>query len=374
MKIQTIKKMCAIIIICSSILLSGCGDEKSSWQPVNDGVIKIAVLGQEEYIVDNGAMEAMEMASEDFYEKTGVRIETVVYDDDADYNKGLMCAGKIAEDDSIGAVLVKQELDYIDATAEIFDAAGKAFILTNGCYERTINQGYEYMLVDCINARLAGSIMADYIENNGYKRVAFCHSDTEYEEDELKGLQKRLNDSESVLADTVVGPYTQEEFDIVYQRWLNLGIDIVCISNYDIYNSDLIKMLREKGSDIPVVGDYVMDTDEEIAANGKYLDGTAIVSMYINDNEMNNEQIKKRYEEKYGMEMSEKAIQSYDITYMLGMGLNSGISKSHELIDYMKNSEGYQGISGILKFDENGCLIPDGNEMLIFKNGMFEKQ
>ena len=31
------------------------------------------------------------------------------------------------------------------------------------------------------------------------------------------------------------------------------------------------------------------------------------------------------------MEMSEKAIQSYDITYMLGMGLNSGISKSHEL-------------------------------------------
>ena len=61
MKIQTIKKMCAIII-CSSILLSGCGDEKSSWQPVNDGVIKIAVLGQEEYIVDNGAMEAMEMA------------------------------------------------------------------------------------------------------------------------------------------------------------------------------------------------------------------------------------------------------------------------------------------------------------------------
>ena len=40
----------------------------------------------------------------------------------------------------------------------------------------------------------------------------------------------------------------------------------------------------------------------------------------------------------------------------------------------MKNSEGYQGISGILKFDENGCLIPDGNEMLIFKNGMFEKQ
>lgn len=178
----------------------------------------------------------------------------------------------------------------------------------------------------------------------------------------------------SVLADTVVGPYTQEEFDIVYQRWLNLGIDVVCISNYDIYNSDLIKMLREKGSDIPVVGDYVMDTDEEIAANGKYLDGTAIVSMYINDNEMNNEQIKKRYEEKYGMEMSEKAIQSYDITYMLGMGLNSGISKSHELIDYMKNSEGYQGISGILKFDENGCLIPDGNEMLIFKNGMFEKQ
>ena len=48
---------------------------------------------------------------------------------------------------------------------------------------------------------------------------------------------------------------------------MNLGIDAVCISNYDIYNSDLIKMLREKGSDLQVIGDYVMDTEEEIAVH-----------------------------------------------------------------------------------------------------------
>lgn len=366
-------RMLAGLIICM-LLTTACQKAEDTWVPVRDGVIKIAVLGEESYMKDNGSMEAMELAADNFEEKTGVRIETVIYDDGADYNRGIACAREIAQDNSISAVLVKQELDYIDATAEIFDEAGKPFILTNGCYERTIDQAYEYMLVDCLNADLAGGIMAQYIQEKGYKTIAFCHSDTEYEKDELKGLQKHLDGSQAYLADTVTGPYTQEEFNAMYRRWMNLGIDAVCISNYDIYNSDLIKMLREKGSDLQVIGDYVMDTEEEIAVNGSYMEGTAIVGMYINDSDKTNEDIMKQFEETYGMEMSEKAIQSYDIISMLGEGLNSGIAQSKQLITYMKNHKGYEGISGTLRFDEKGCLIPNGDEILTFHNGVFVKE
>lgn len=353
-------------------LLAACGQQEESWSPVSpDNKIRIAIIGDEEYIADNGAMEAMEMASDDFYEKTGVRIETVIFNDNSDYNQGIECAKKIAADESITVVLVKQELDYIDATAEIFDEAGKPFILTNGCYESTIDKSYSYMLVDCINAKAAGSIMGEYVMEHGYQTVAFCHSDTTYEEDELKGFQAEIEGKGACFADTVVGPYSQEEFNQAYTRWLDLGIDVVCISNYDILNSDLVRMLREKGSDIQVVGDYVMDTDEDIEANGKYLDGTAIVAMYINDSNENDQEIMGRFEDIYKMEMSEKAIQSYDITYMLGEELTSGISNAKELIENIKASEGYDGISGTLQFDERGCLIPNGNEVLVFENGTF---
>lgn len=359
-------------IMAGTMLLSACGKEETKWQPVNgDNTIKIAILGDDEYIEDGGAMEAMAMASDDFYDKTGIRIETIIFDDDADYNKGIECAEKIAADNSISVVLVKQELDYIDATAEIFNEAKKPFIITNGCYERTIDKAYEYMFVDCLNAEIAGGIMGQYVVEQGYRYAAFCHSDTEYEEDELKGFQKELEGTDACLADTIIGPYTQEEFDIAYERWLSLGIDVVCISNYDIYNSDLVRMLRKKSSDIAVVGDYVMDTEEDIELNGEYMEGTAIVAMYINDDKDNNAAITDAFQEKYDMEMSEKAIQSYDIVTLLGEALNSGITESEQLIDYMKSLEGYKGVSGTIEFDENGCLIPNGNEMLVFHDGAF---
>ena len=82
---------------------------------------------------------------------------------------------------------------------------------------------------------------------------------------------------------------------------------------------------------------------------------------------------KDAFYEKYDLHMSEKAIQSYDIIRMIGEGLNSGISSPLELIDYMKREEGYEGVSGTLAFNEKGCLIPNGNEMLIFENGAFSQ-
>lgn len=365
------KIICFFAAVLTASNLTGCNEAVPAWNPISENSIKIAIVGDEDYIGDNGSMEAMELAASDFYDKTGIRIETVIYNDDAEYNKAINCAKEIATNDSIAAVLVKQELDFIDAVAEIFNEAEKPFILTSGCYERTINNNYEYMLVDCINAKTAGSIMAEYIKEQDYKHIAFCHSDTQYEEDELKGLQAELEGSSVHLTDTLVGPYTQEDFNVAYNRWTKLGIDAVCISNYDIYNSDLVRMLREKGSDISVIGDYVMDTDEEIAINGKYLDGTAIVSMYINDENENNAEITDRFEKTYQMEMSEKAIQSYDIILLLGTVLSSDVTSSKELIEEIKSSEGYDGISGKLVFDENGCIIPNGNEMLVFKNGAF---
>ncbi|MCD8158114.1 MAG: ABC transporter substrate-binding protein [Clostridiales bacterium] len=364
-----------IIFICLSLgtlFFGGCGSENiSSYSYGQNGTIKIAVIGEEEYLHDNGSMEGAELAADDFYEKTGIKIETVIYDDEMDYNLAVERANEIVADGTISAVIVKQELDYIDTVAEIFEDAEMPFILAAGCYEHTIDNGYNYMIVDCINAKTAGSIMGDWVVEQGYKNVAFAHSDTEYEEDELKGFQACINGSETRLVDTLIGPFSQEDFDTAYARWKVLGVDAVCISNYYILNSDIVRMLRTAGDSLPVIGDYVMDSDDDIEENGAYLDGTIIVGMYINDFNENNSEITEKYYETYDMEMSEKAIQSYDITTWLGEGLTSGITESSQLIDYMKSEEGYRGISGTLVLDEKGCIIPNGNEILIFKDGGF---
>ncbi len=357
-------------IMCILILLTSCNVIEKYEKTINNGdTIKIAIIGDSEYI-DTNDIKAMNLAADNFFSKNNIKIETVIFDDSSDYNKAVECAKDIANDNSISAVIVKQELDYIDTSAEIFNNARKPFIITNGCYEHTIENGYNYMIVDCICAKSAGKIMAAWVTRNNYKNIAFCHSDTEFEEDELKGFQSEINNTDSRLADTVVGPYTQEEFDTAYSRWQILDIDAVCISNYDILNSDIVRMLREKKSDIRVISDYVMDTEDDIEKNGKYLDGTAIVAMYISDFNESNEEITKRYFERYKTEMSESAVQSYDIVNIVGEAF---ISENFSFMEYIKKKDGHKGIYGKITFDEKGRLIPNENGVLVFKEGKFIK-
>lgn len=365
------KKISACTVAGTMILvLVGCGNAAEVWKPVSDdNSITIAVVGDDEFYTGSGVVEAMELASKDFYEATGVNLTVSYYDDDADYHKAISYAEEIAANADIAAVIVKQEIDYIDTVADIYEAAHKPFVITNGCYNHTIDTGYQYLIADFINAKDAGGIMAQYVIDNGFMRAAFCHSDTEYEEDELKGFQSQIENTSVSLADTVVGPYTQDEFDIAYERWTALGIDVVCVSNYYSRNSDLVKMLREKGSDIQVVSDYVMDTDEDISENGSYLDGTVIVPLYITGGTEND--VETRYSAEYGMEMLEQSAQSYDLIMMLGENLVSDISDVDAFMDKLKSADGYDGIRGKVTYDEKGALISSGDDILIFKDGGF---
>lgn len=373
---MNIKKylMCLSIAAVMAVY-TGCNEAIEAWKPIGSGsTIQIAVVGNDEFYTNGGTVEAIQLASNDFYERTGITVDVLYYDDDADYHKAIAYANKIATDSNIAAVIIKEEIDFVDTVADIYEEAQKPFIITNGCYNHTIEKGYEYLLVDFINAKSAGIIMGQYVKNNGFQRAAFCHSDTEYEEDELKGFQAEIEGSSVTLADTVVGPYTQEEFDIAYSRWQTLGVDVVCVSNYYNLNSDLVRMLRQKDSDIQVVSDYVMDTDDDIQLNGKYLDGTVIVPLYILSDSDEKSDAAKRFYDTYGFEMTERAVQSYDLIDMLCTALNSGVSDSSGLMSVLKSEEGYEGIYGKVMFDENGALIPSGNDVQVFSDGGFRKK
>lgn len=358
-----------------ALCCSGCegGEITERWAPVRDGTITIAMVGDGEFCELAGTQEAVQLAAEDFYAEAGLHVEMRLYDDEADYRKALSLANEIAEDPNISAVIVKQELEYIDTVAEIYEEAEKPFIITNGCYNHTIEHGYDYMLVDFIHAEYAGNIIGSYILEQGYQRVAFCHSDTEYEEDELKGMAAALVGSDAALVDTVIGPYTQEDFNIAYARWEALGVDVICVSDYYSLNSDVVRMLREKGSSIPVISDYVMDTDENLEANGEYLDGTVIVPLYaMSVTTANDNDVPARFFDTYGMEMSEHAVQTYDLVMMLARQLAAEPADSAALMDGMKSPEGHAGIYGTIRFDKNGVLSLDKVSLLTFQDGVFQ--
>ena len=371
-KTTMVKKRLARIVIgilCCG-LAAGCSREAPAWIPVSsENTITLAVTGDDAFYMENGVPQAMELAAKDFSQRTGIMLELKYFDDDADYHKAIAIAQDIAADSSIAAVLSKQETDFVDTLADIYEKSEKPFFVMSGSYDHTLRQDYEYLINDSICASDAGNIMAQYVMDQGFHRAVFCHSDTEYEEDELMGFQVAISDSDTLLAGTLVGPYTQEDFELAYAEWQLLGVDVICISNADILNGNLVRMLRNKGSDIPVISDYIMDDEEEIEANGDYLDGTVIVPLYMMSDSGNDTAL--RFVDIYGFEMGELAVQAYDLVSMISEKLTSGVTTPMDFMTSIKHPDGYAGLYGSVKFDESGSMIPESGELLVFKDGMF---
>ena len=196
------RKIRVLAVILLLLFLAGCGGSEAVWSPLTgEGHIRIAVLGDDDFYLEGGTTEAMELAAEDFRQETGLPIDLVYCDDDADYHKAIAWAKSLAADPEITAVISKQEIDFIDTVADMLEDAKKPYVVLSGCYNHTIEHGYDYLLADFIHARAAGKIMGRYVTSRGFRRAAFCHSDTEYEEDELKGFQDQVSgtDTEEVL-------------------------------------------------------------------------------------------------------------------------------------------------------------------------------
>ncbi|MCM1382460.1 MAG: hypothetical protein NC192_11005, partial [Muribaculaceae bacterium] len=102
---KKLKKAAALLGAAAvTSLLAGCGGEAEVWKPMaSENTVGIAVVGDDAFYKDGGAVEAMELAAEDFFGEHGVRINVKYYDDDADYHKAIAFAEEIAADADIAA-------------------------------------------------------------------------------------------------------------------------------------------------------------------------------------------------------------------------------------------------------------------------------
>lgn len=362
------------IFILSASVFAGCGKKKDTWtQIAENGEINIALIGDGEFFTYGGALDAMQLAAEEFEKDNGTKVNIITYDDKGDYNTGVTLAESIAKDDKILVAISKQELDIIDTVASIFEENKKPLVVTNGSYDKTSESGFKYLITDFINATTTGQYMGLYAAQEGFTKIAYCHSNTRYEKDELKGVQNYLKESDINIIDTEIGPFSQEEFDECYSKWTKLGVDAVYISIYDyLYGSNIIRMLREKGSDIPVVTDYAMANDLDIETNGQYMEGTVILPLYPYQKNERYDKISDSFSAKYSYEASESVIQSYELIHIMCGILNSGVDTSNEFMEAMKSEKGHETTNGIIKFDENGVLCTDDVYYLRFSENSFK--
>ena len=325
--------------------------------------LSIAVMGSRQvYDYDPSFLNGIGMAVNDFNRQHsgGVFSATYnIYDDEYDFEKGVVIAKKLASDPKITAVIGSHSFNILDASVGFFEDSKKILIAANGMMDKSIvNKNYKYVFRNTFGEAEMGSSMADHAAKAGADRIAIYHSDTEYENNMGMAFGKRALENGLKVLDDVSEIGSQKDFDNIYKRWEAIGINCVMISQESIADAFMLaERIRKKSGTIKVYGDFSFDAEEMLMENKEYVEGIVIPTLVPISQSKALEDFNSRYKEIYGSEPTWWAAHAYDTARMvLDTAVLADSNSPEKIAEGLHSKTGYQGITGKITFDESGLL------------------
>ena len=368
------KKWVILLAMLCCMLMVSCGNFRQVSGEKEIQEYKIALLGKESYVYsDQTFINGMEMALEEV-KKEGVTLSYQHMDDGGDYEGGVLAGEALAKDDSVLAVFTFQDFDIIEALAPTFEEAKKPLISVQGCYDTTLQAGYECFISAFTSAGDMGKAMANYCADYGIKRVACSHTGTEFEREEMRGFERQARNTGVDIVDMIQGPNNMTQLKSTYYHWEKLGIDAVYMAHLTYSDTEwmlqMIQYLKEKNPQIKILSDYSLNNDRTLEKYGEVLEGVVIPAPYSVEKSQAEEEFRKQFKKLYKCEASNVAIQGYDLVHIIATLQKEGTNPK----DYpkqLKRTEGFQGITGQICFDEDGRLTRITPQFLVVEKGRF---
>ena len=363
-----------VVIVIVGCILQVIWSKKTKKNDEQERILHVVVLDSGDYYhIDDGIDAGLKMAFDTLEKRFGVHVDLSVVDDEGDYVKGIALAKSLAADPEVDMVMSFQNFDSIGPEMPFFEEAKKPFIVTMGCYDEVGESGYEYFIADFMSGKTIGREIGKNLQKNGAKNVALCHSDTIFEQDEIRGLQSQISQDDNIrVVHTQTGPFQVSELSELLLKCTQYKVDTV-VANF--YNQEdcawLLSKLSESGQNLVLVGDYAIDSPEILRDYGNTLEGVSIIPNYPYTKSEVLDNFIEEYESETGLEFSPVALQYYDLMTMMGAYWEVTGGRTDQVMKLVKKEDGYQSIGGNIRFDENGCLSVEDAPVYICRNGHF---
>ncbi len=340
--------------------------------------IKIAVMDSTVvFDSDNSYENGITMAIEDLntlYGEQGYEISYEFYNDGAIFQQGMDAINKIASDPEITAVVGTSSLNLLDVSADVLDGAGKLLITYYSSSDSLFENGYTHVFRNCYGeSDLGGAIAAYAAVRRDVRRVAVYHSDTEYERGLIRAFLRGSRGSEVEVVDIVTTTPLEAELDAALERWEELDVDTVLVSQYLAEDSfEILRKARTMNPDMNILGDFSFDYTDDLLTNGDVSDDIYIAGPLAVDENPELEKFYQRYEQRYGSTPTQWAVQLYDSIRMVAdTAVRIGSTDPTVIAQALREQGGYVGVGGTLAFDGKGRLTGRTPRIMVSRDGMF---
>ncbi len=358
-----------LLIICILLCMSvtGCMGDKDILKDreefsISSEVLTIGIPGPMAYMKEitgfyNGVMEAVEEINSTGG-IDGKEINVVFEDDKGTFNDGIKIAQEFAHRKDIFAVIGHWNTYITLPAAEIYNDAGIVMLSPVVSNNELTKKGYNYVFQNIINDSDMGSQIAQYVYEQGHKRIVVFYVENDYGKGLAKAFEDSLSDTGGTVIDRVTDFANEIEFSKAYNKWKALEYDAVFIADSMPHAGEFIKKLRQRDSDMPIFSGDGLDVAELPSMLGKAANEITIATMYNpNTGSLEQNEFIKQYTEKYDLEPDLWAMQGYDSIKLLAYAFKnakdltpSGVSQ------ILKAKTGWEGIMGITEFNLEGQM------------------
>lgn len=300
----------------------------------------------------------------------GATLEVVYEDGECDGASAANAMQKLVNVDKVEAVLGGLCSSESLAAAPIAADGGVLLFSAASSSPDLTTDGGDYFFRNYPSDAFQATVTADVAYNDfGYQSVATIYENTDY--------ALALNDAFTVAFEGNGGSVVSEgfapeteDFRTTLAKLQAKDVDALYISTQTPASSErILQQLQELGWEVPLMAGDVVTTSSLPA---DYLEVTeGLIGAVFSYDEETTATLASAYEERFGMapEFMNYVQTQYDAVYMLADALAEAGNDGEALRSWFDSVEGWEGISGIIEFDENGDRSVGGHSPVIVKNG-----
>lgn len=335
--------MIMIILVMTAMFCSCSGKQKQK----DSDAIQIAVVCEEGMENLAGAYKkGIEMALDEYDGSYEIAVE--IYGEDiSEYEKGVALDLELAQDPDVTAVISLQHADIINAAALHMEENDKAFFAVKDYDMETAEQRTETFFPFGLNAEHLGAAMGLYARENTKGPVAVFHDGLDHNIRQANAFDQMslYGGGDYELISSLSQPFTTNELSKEIGRWESLGVRTVYAPYSDFPEIGMIYLsaIKQRMPEVSILACIAPKSDEMESLLAS-LEGMVMPSFYPVDFDETYEAWTKRYEEKFGGEPSNEAVQAYDIATLV---IENYDGDNRTLAQNIKaNSEDTSGVAG----------------------------
>lgn len=358
---KTFKKIAALGMAAVMVAgIAGCGGSGSSSDAVKIGLATplTGASAQDGKAIQNGVNLAVKMKNENGG-INGKTVEVVAEDDKGDSSEAATVANKLAQDESILAVIGHFNSSCTLAGAPIYNGAGVVEI-SPGSSSAAVTDAGDYTFRVITTDAVQGQYLADWCVNDlGYKKVAILYENDDYG----LGLADVAEEETGKLGATTVVKEAYEvgqtDFSTVLTKVAASDAEVLIIGG--LYNETALiaKQMEDNGiGDMQIMGVDAIYSSALIDLGGENVNGIKLTAYFSEDSEeAKSQKFVKAYQEEYGDIPGTYAAYAYDAALVVMDAIENAGEDRAAIQQYISKIEGFEGATGVATFDENGDVI-----------------